>query len=102
MLEDKEQLKMRQALKEADVPWALLGVQPAVQQKEDEKINQAHAARLDTIKRGFAACMDARGYSAKLGCTTLLNSESRSRPGEFDPARQPAMDENSTHKLEVA
>lgn len=37
----------------------------AAQQKEDEKIKQEQAAKLDTFKRGFAACMDARGYSVK-------------------------------------
>jgi len=37
----------------------------AAQQKEDEQIKQEHAAKLDTFKRAFGACMDARGYSVK-------------------------------------
>jgi hypothetical protein len=34
-------------------------------EKEDEKIKQEGAARIDTFKRAFGACMDARGYSVK-------------------------------------
>lgn len=37
----------------------------AEQQKEDEKLKQEHAAGLETFKRAFGACMDARGYSVK-------------------------------------
>lgn len=37
----------------------------AAQQKEDEQIKQKHAADMNTFKRAFAACMDARGYSVK-------------------------------------
>ncbi len=37
----------------------------AAQQKEEEKAKQEHAAKLDTFKRAFSACMGARGYSAK-------------------------------------
>jgi hypothetical protein len=37
----------------------------AAQQKEDEQLKQANAANLDSFKRAFAACMDARGYSVK-------------------------------------
>lgn len=35
------------------------------QQKEEEQANAAHAQSLDTFKRAFGACMDARGYSVK-------------------------------------
>jgi len=37
----------------------------AQQQKDDEQAKSAHAQSLDTFKRAFAACMDARGYSVK-------------------------------------
>lgn len=37
----------------------------ATQQKEEEKAKQGQAANLDTFKRAFGACMDARGYSVK-------------------------------------
>ncbi len=37
----------------------------AAQQKEDEQIKQQYAAQIDTFKRAFGACMDARGYSVK-------------------------------------
>lgn len=37
----------------------------AAQQQEDAQIKAEHAAKIDTFKRGFAACMDARGYSVK-------------------------------------
>lgn len=37
----------------------------AQQQKEEQQAQAAHAQNLDTFKRAFAACMDARGYSVK-------------------------------------
>ena len=37
----------------------------AAQQKEEEQLKQEQAAKLDTFKRAFTACMDARGYSVK-------------------------------------
>jgi hypothetical protein len=37
----------------------------AEQQKEEQQENAAYAQGLDTFKRAFAACMDARGYSVK-------------------------------------
>ncbi len=37
----------------------------AAQQQQDQQLKQAQAAQLDTFKRAFGACMDARGYSVK-------------------------------------
>ncbi len=37
----------------------------SAQQKEDEQLKQAQASKLDTFKRAFSACMDAKGYSIK-------------------------------------
>jgi hypothetical protein len=37
----------------------------AEQQNEEQQLNAAHAQSLDSFKRAFAACMDARGYSVK-------------------------------------
>lgn len=37
----------------------------AQQQKEEEQAKSAQTQKLDTFRRAFAACMDARGYSVK-------------------------------------
>jgi hypothetical protein len=37
----------------------------AQQQKEEEQAKSAQAQKLDTFRRAFSACMDARGYSVK-------------------------------------
>ncbi len=37
----------------------------AAQQQEEQKIKQEYGAKIDTFKRAFGACMDARGYSVK-------------------------------------
>ena len=37
----------------------------AQQQKEEGQANAAHDQNMDTFKRAFSACMDARGYSVK-------------------------------------
>lgn len=35
------------------------------QQQQEQQANTAHAQSLDTFKRAFSACMDARGYSVQ-------------------------------------
>jgi hypothetical protein len=35
------------------------------QQQEDAQTQAAHQQGIDTFKRAFSACMDARGYSIK-------------------------------------
>ncbi len=37
----------------------------AAQQNQENQAKQAYAAQIDTFKRAFSACMDARGYSVK-------------------------------------
>lgn len=37
----------------------------AQQQQQEQQANAAHAQSIDTFKRAFAACMDARNYSVK-------------------------------------
>ncbi len=37
----------------------------AAQQNEEAQAKQAYAGQIDTFKRAFSSCMDARGYSVK-------------------------------------